>query len=140
MYIHPSPETAGAFFANPPEGTLFMLNLLNFRDVADYSQHPDIAPSEPISGMDAYRLYQQSITSILADAGAQILFEGKGGNWVIGPEAAGWDYVLIVRWPSASALMRVGQSPEYQAIEGHRTAALKDSRLLPITNTVRQPG
>lgn len=132
VYIQPTPETAGLFFGNPPEGPIVMLNLLSFKEEADYTQFPDIAPAEPISGEEAYRIYTDSVDALIQASEAEVLFEGKGGSWVIGPEGAGWDHVLIVRWPSARAIMGVGQSPEYKAIEGHRTAALRDSRLLPM--------
>ena len=37
-------------------GPVAMLNLLRFRDVADYSAHPELAPSAPISGKTIWRL------------------------------------------------------------------------------------
>jgi hypothetical protein len=33
-----------------------MLNLLRFREIADYSANPELTPAEPISGAEAFEL------------------------------------------------------------------------------------
>jgi uncharacterized protein (DUF1330 family) len=57
---------------------------------------------------------------------------GTGGSLLIGPADARWDRVLLVRYPDLGAFLAMTQNPDYQAGAGHRTAALADSRLLPI--------
>lgn len=57
---------------------------------------------------------------------------GNGGAFLIGPEHKTWDRMLLVRYPDLESFLQMSQSPDYHAIGGHRTAALADSRLLPI--------
>ena len=41
-YLEPSGAAASAFFSRPPPGSVVMLNLLRFREVADYSASPEL--------------------------------------------------------------------------------------------------
>ena len=113
-------------------GPLVMLNLLRFRDVADYSEAPELAPPAPISGAEAYARYAAGIAPLLAASGGAVVFEGRGGDWFIGPEAERWDKVLMVRQASLGAFFGFAGDPAARAILGHRQAALEDSRLLPL--------
>ena len=110
-----------------------MLNLLRFREVADYSKHPDLAPSSPISGEEAYARYAAHAQPFLEEVGSEVLFRGKGGPYLIGPADGRWDLVLLVRHPSAQDFLSFASNKKYLAGIGHRTAALADSRLLPIS-------
>jgi len=131
-YIAPTDITARSLIARGMESPVVMLNLLKFRDIADYSQAPDMAPDTPISGAAAYDLYAAGIAPLLAASGGEVLFEGAGGDWFIGPEGDGWDRVLLVRQASVAAFLSFAQNPDAQRIGQHRTAALSDSRLLPM--------
>jgi hypothetical protein len=51
---------------------------------------------------------------------------------LIGPDSERWDAVLLVQQDSTAAFMAFASNPEYLAGIGHRTAALEDSRLLPL--------
>lgn len=132
MYIEPTQEQGRAFFGAPPEGPVVMLNLLRFREVADYSQHPDLAPASPISGREAYDLYAKHTMPFLEESGGKLLFEGRGGPYLIGPDADRWDLVLLVQHRSAQVFLAFASNPAYAAGLGHRVAALEDSRLLPM--------
>jgi len=132
MYISPTQEAFTAFAGREIAGSVTMLNLLRFRDTADYSQYPDLAPDEPITGEQAYDLYAALVLPPLSSVGAKPILIGRGGPLLIGPEDARWDRVLIVEYPSVAKFFEMIQNSEYQAISGHRTAALEDSRLLPI--------
>lgn len=133
IYIAPTDRSAAALIARGLDSPVVMLNLLKFRDVADYSHAPDLAPPAPISGPAAYALYADGIAPLLRASGGEVLFEGAGGAWFIGPEGDGWDRVLLVRQASVAAFLAFAQDPEAQQFGPHRTAALADSRLLPLT-------
>lgn len=127
-------ESAGAaFFSRPIQGPIVMLNLLKFRDVADYSRSPDLAPSGEITGREAYDRYMAHTAPFLAASGGQVIFFGAAGDFLIGPDAETWDVVMLVRQASQQTFLAFATDPEYLAGAGHRTAALLDSRLLPIT-------
>ena len=110
-----------------------MLNLLRFKEVADYSNSPELAPTEPLSGKKAYQVYMISVGGQLNKMGAKVNFMGPCGDFVIGPSSESWDMMLLVEYPSVEVFMAFTQSEHYQKFAGHRTAAVEDSRLLPIS-------
>ncbi len=114
-------------------GEVVMLNLLRFREVADYSATPHLAPKEPVSGEQAYRRYMEHTEPFLAASGGSLLFSGRGGPFLIGPPDERWDAALLVRQRSVADFIAFAQNPEYLAGMGHRQAALEDSRLLPLS-------
>ena len=109
-----------------------MLNLLRFREMADYSATPELAPPSPISGEAAYQLYIEHTRPHLERSGGSLLFMGRGGSYLIGPSDERWDAVLLVRQRSVADFMAFASDRAYLAGIGHRTAALEDSRLLPL--------
>jgi uncharacterized protein (DUF1330 family) len=109
-----------------------MLNLLRFRDVADYSCAPELAPATAIRGVDAYQRYLESARPFLESVGGELVFLGRGGPMLIGPPDERWDAVLLIRQRSVGDFMTFATNEGYQKILGHRTAALADSRLLPM--------
>lgn len=131
-YLEPTQESGREFFLRGITGSVVMLNLLRYRDVADYSASPELAPSAPISGEAAYRLYMEHTKPYLERSGGRVLFFGRGGRFLIGPENERWDAALLVQQDSVASFMAFASNAEYLAGMGHRTAALEDSRLLPL--------
>ena len=133
-YIHPTSDSGKAFYVkHHGKGEVVMLNLLKFKEVADYSDTPHLAPESEISGIEAYQLYAEHTLPLLDKAGSKTLFYGKCSPFMIGPEAEEWDAMLLVQHESAERFIAFAQDEAYLKIAGHRTAALEDSRLLPIT-------
>ncbi len=133
IYLEPTQEAGRSFLARGIAGEVFMLNLLRFREVADYSAHPQLAPGRPISGAEAYERYMAHTLPFLTASGGAVIFFGEGGPFLIGPEGERWDRALLVRQKSAQAFIAFVSDKAYLAGLGHRTAALEDSRLLPLT-------
>jgi len=131
-YLEVTQEAGAALFRRQIQGAVVMLNLLRFRDVADYSAFPEIAPSEPISGREAYQKYIEQTLPFLTETGGEIMFLGDGGQNLIGPQTERWDLVMLIRQNSLQDFMSFSSNEDYQVVLGHRTAALEDSRLLPI--------
>lgn len=131
-YLEPTQESGREFFMRGLSGSVVMLNLLRFREVADYAQSPELAPAIPISGEQAYRRYMEHTEPFLRQSGGEVLFFGKGGPFLIGPREERWDAAMLVRQESVASFMAFASNPDYLAGMGHRVAALEDSRLLPI--------
>lgn len=134
MYLDPSDENARRFFARGIEGPVTMLNLLRFRAQADYSAFPQLAPPEPIPGSAAYDRYVRHTMPFLAATGGSVVFYGTGGHNFVGPADERWDLVMLVRQASVQDFFAFASNEEYLAGIGHRTAALEDSRLLPVVD------
>jgi hypothetical protein len=132
QYLYPTREAGRDFISRQIQGSLVMLNLLRFREIANYSATPDLAPDVPISGREAYDIYVRLTLPFLKESGGDILFLGKGGRFLIGPESEYWDVVMLIRQQSVNSFLAFEQNEEYMKIIGHRTAALIDSRLMPL--------
>jgi hypothetical protein len=132
VYLEPSWEAGRDFMARPWPGSIVMLNLLRFRAVADYSSAPDLAPAEPISGAQAFQRYIEHTLPYLHESGGELLFLGDGGRFLIGPPEERWDMAMLVRQHNLASFMTFASHQAYLAGMGHRTAALEDSRLLPL--------
>ena len=121
-----------ALFQRGITGEVVMLNLIKLREEADYSEFPDLAPEQPITGRQAYDLYVQHTRPYLAESGGELLYIGEGGDYLIGPDSEGWDLAMLVRQKSVEAFLAFAQNPAYMSGNGHRTAAVADSRILPL--------
>ncbi|HSO34421.1 MAG TPA: DUF1330 domain-containing protein [Labilithrix sp.] len=110
----------------PDTKPIVMVNLLKFRELADYGER---APAGD-SGRKAYSRYSKAVMPLLWEVGGQPLWMGAARAGVIVPHGESWDEVLLVHYPSRSAFLRMVMSKAYQAVMHHRTAALADSRLI----------
>lgn len=118
--LHPSPEQAMAFFQAPDDGPMCMVNLMKFREKAEYADG-----SEPdLSGRDAYLRYAAGVQACLAAVGGSIRFSGQCSDLLLGEVEELWDMIAIAEYPSRAAMLQMVQTPEYQAISKHRDAGL----------------
>jgi hypothetical protein len=131
-YLEPTQDAGRALLMRGIAGEVVMLNLLRLREVADYAAHPELAPERPISGAEAYNRYIAHTLPYLAESGETLLFLGDGGPFLIGPKDERWDRAMLVKQSSVQAFMAFAAHDGYLAGLGHRTAAIEDSRLLPL--------
>ncbi len=134
-YLEPTRAAGRALLERNLQGPIVMLNLLRFRDTADYAASPELAPPSPITGHDAYRRYFEAARPFVEAAGGELVFLAHAGPMLIGPPDERWDAVLMVRQKSVAAFMAFATNEGYAKVLGHRTAALEDSRLLPMVET-----
>jgi uncharacterized protein (DUF1330 family) len=131
-YLDVTQEAGRDFFLSEMSGPLVMLNLLRFKEVADYSASPELAPEAPVSGAEAYAMYMKHTRPFLQASGGEVLFIGTGSNYLIGPTEEKWDAVLLVKQQSKESFLAFAQDEDYLKGIGHRTAALANSRLMPM--------
>jgi uncharacterized protein (DUF1330 family) len=131
-YLEPTQDSGRAFFMRGIAGSVVMLNLLRYRAIADYSASPQLAPATSITGEAAYRLYMEHTMPHLENSGGKLLFFGRGGRFLIGPDNERWDAAMLIQQSSTASFMAFASNSEYLAGIGHRAAALEDLRLLPL--------
>ena len=90
-FLDVTQEAGAALLARNISGEVVMLNLLRFRDVADYSANPELMPGKPISGAEAYQKYIDHTLPFLRKSGGDLVFLGKGDRYLIGPQDEQWD-------------------------------------------------
>ena len=111
-YLMPTQQAGRAFIMRQIEGSIVMLNLIRFREIADYSATPELIPTEPISGKSAYQLYIEHTLPFLTESGGEILFMGEGGAFLIGPPNERWDVVLLIRQSSVNSFLAFESNQE----------------------------
>ncbi|MBX9461183.1 MAG: DUF1330 domain-containing protein [Brevundimonas sp.] len=136
--VDPTREAMAAFRDLPLDRPIAMLNLLRFRERADYAPDVDAAIRRDVSGAEAYAAYGRAAAAPFARAGGRQAWLGTPQLTVIGPADEAWDLAFIAEYPSGEAFLGMLRDPEYQAAVVHRQAAVADSRL--IRCDARRPG
>jgi hypothetical protein len=119
----------------PADASFTMLNMLRFREQADYPSRPDI---KPCSGREAYLEHYIPAFNKAAKAegvtGIQMIYIGSVAAAVVAPADEHWDIIALVQYPNFAAFRKVSESLVYlQEAECHRQAALDDLRLIATT-------
>ncbi|TXF91722.1 DUF1330 domain-containing protein [Neolewinella aurantiaca] len=129
-YLDVTQQAGARFFGGNTSGPVVMLNLLRFRDTAVFPAGKE--PPIPMSGREAYQKYTEATKPFLEAVGSEVIFSGQADHFLIGPEEEVWDLALLVRHPSKEVFLQFAQNEGYLKTLSYRTAALADSRLLPI--------
>ena len=67
-------------------------------------------------------------------SGGELVYPGAGGDYFVGPQDEGWDLAMSIRQDSVQSFLAFATNDEYLAGIGHRTAAVLDSRILPLVD------
>jgi len=103
-----------------PDGPIVMVNLLKFRERAQYPDGRDAH----LSGREAYQRYGRLFVPLLRGIGGRVVYSGPVNGLSIGVVDSLWDEVALAGYPSRSAFVRMTSTPEYREIAVHRTAGL----------------
>lgn len=128
-YVDPSRENWQAFKDLPRDTPIHMLNLIKFRDLADYPEaHPN--HGKGLTGREAYAIYLEGFQRVVANDGAAMVWERPFECVVTGP-AGEWDEAFVMGYPNSGLFMAMVKNEEYvRDVVPHRTAAVADSRLI----------
>ena len=118
--VFPGKEQITSFFGGPENGPFVMVNLLKFKETAEYADGSDA----DLSGARAYARYGKGIQACLAAVDGRQIYAGPVTGLMIGEVEELWDMVVLVEYPSLAAMQKMMSSPEYRAIEVHRKAGL----------------
>lgn len=132
--VYPNEEQIKGFLEPSAEGPICMVNLLKFREQAEYEDGRETA----LTGREAYELYEQGIKKLLEGIGGGIGFWGEVKRLMLGEVEELWDMVGLAVWPSRQAMFEVMQSPEMQEISVHRTAGLAGQLNIETTGLAGQ--
>ena len=128
-HIDPTRAQFDAFKGLDRDHPIEMLNLVRFRDLANYPGDHDLA-RDGLTGAEAYALYGKHTAAILQRVGGHILWRAKFETTLIGPDGEAWDAMFIARYPTAHAFLAMISDPDYQRAVVHRQAAVSTSRLI----------
>jgi len=118
--VYPPGEQFVEFFAVEEDGPFVMVNLLKFKERADYGEGSTDEPT----GREAYERYGAEVTKLVEAGGGRLAFSGHVSGILLGEVEELWDAVALVEYPSHAAFQEMMRSPEWAAIEHHRNAGL----------------
>ena len=123
-------EQVKGFFEPGAKGPIYMLNMLKFKEKAEYADGRET----DLSGAEAYALYGAEVSKILVKLGGGGMFNARVERLMLGEVEELWDAVAIAMYPSRQAMIDMIQSAEYQAIHHHRDAGLAGQLNIETTN------
>lgn len=104
-----------------PDGPIFMVNLLKFKEKAEY----DDGRETTLSGRDAYMIYGRAVADILPKFGGRAVFAADVTFLSLGQVEELWDEVAIAKYPARADMVRMSMSEEWREAAVHRSAGLK---------------
>ena len=127
--VYPKGTQLAALMALPEAGPIVMLNLLKFRDRAEYRD----GRATTLTGREAYMLYGEQMAPFVIARGGKMHFTGDIGALAIGEVGEMWDVVALMEYPSAKAFVEIATSPEVAGFGVHREAGLAGQLLIQCT-------
>ncbi len=114
-------DYAMALATRAPEddGPIYMVNLMKYHEVAQYTD--DAGVDKPISGREADDRYNP--TSILAKIGATIVFVGDVVGNHVGSED--WDRIAIVRYATRKSFIDMQTRKDFGEKHVHKAAGMQ---------------
>lgn len=128
-FIDPSRANFEVFKNLPRDEPIHMLNLLLYRDQAEYPDGHEHA-GRGWTGRRAYEEYGRTSGPIFRSVGGSIVWRGAFQTMVTGPETRRWHDGFIAQYPDSAAFFEMIKNADYQQAVVNRTAALADSRLV----------
>ena len=101
------------------DGPIYMVNLMKYHEVAQYSDDAGIA--KPITGREADDRYNPA--SILAKIGATIVFVGDVVNNHVGSED--WDRIAVVRYATRKSFIDMQTRKDFGEKHVHKAAGMQ---------------
>lgn len=114
------PKQIEGLMQEGPEGPIFMINLLKFKEKAEYADGRETS----LSGRDAYMIYGRAVTELLPTFGGVGMFAGDVTYLALGKVEDLWDEVAIAVYPKRGDMVRMSMSKQWQEIAVHRSAGL----------------
>lgn len=115
-----SRERIEAMMEQGPEGPIHMVNLLRFKERAEYEDGRET----DLTGRQAYEIYGRGVAELLPTFGGSIVFVGDVTFLALGQVEDLWDEIAIASYPDRNALLAMSSSDDWQAISVHRAAGL----------------
>ena len=118
--IVPNKEQLEGFQEPGPDGPIYLVNLLKFKEKAQYEDGRETQ----LTGEEAYGLYANEVTKLLTQVGGGGMFHANVERLMLGEVEDLWDKVAIAMYPSRGAMMEMMMLPEMREIGVHRAAGL----------------
>lgn len=102
------------------DGPVWMVNLMKYRERADYADGRE----STISGREADDLYTP--LESLAGVGAEIVFAADAEQQLLGDDTV-WDRIAVVKYPTGRSFVDMQSRPDFQAQHVHKDAGMQQT-------------
>ncbi|MCY4426806.1 MAG: hypothetical protein OXC05_07215 [Halieaceae bacterium] len=126
-----NPEQAERMVAEPTRGPFYMLNLIRYREFAEYRDGRETN----LTGREANAIY--SPTDFLAAIGAGAVFYAPVDNQIDGRDYL-WEDIALVEYPCPAAFFAMVTDPEFQARSVHKDAGVEKT-IVMVTHLQPSP-
>lgn len=103
-----------------PDGPIFMINLLKFKERAEYPNGRETS----LTGREAYAIYAEMVAKVLPEFGGRLVLGADTTFLALGQVEELWDEVAIAVYPERSAMIKMSGSEAWQEAGVHRAAGL----------------
>lgn len=119
--VMPNEKQMKDFLEEGHDETIFMINLLKFKEKASY---PDKRETN-LTGAEAYAIYGREVVEHLQKVGGKGIYGGRVTRLMLGEVEDLWDSVAIAMYPSRKAMLEMISNPDYIKSAQHRIAGLE---------------
>ena len=124
--VYPNEAQLQGFAEPGPDGPIYMVNLLKFKDKAEYEDGRDT----DLTGEQAYAIYGEGVSKLLLEVGGAPMFSADVERLMLGEVEEMWDKVAIAMYPSRAAMMQMMQMlPLMQALDADGDVELSSSEI-----------
>jgi len=120
-HLRPNKAQMEEFFEGDTETEITMLNLLKFKEKAEYGD----GRKTDLTGREAYSIYGKEVVEHLEKVGGKSVITGKVSRLMLGEVEDLWDSIALARYPSRKAMVEMMMDSDYQESEKHRSAGLE---------------
>lgn len=125
-------DYAARLATTPPEddGPIWMVNLMSYRDQADYAGHGDPEDAPQRTGREADDEYAP--VEVLAAIGAEIVFVGDVDAQLLG-DSPQWHRIAVVKYPSRRSFIEMQTRDDFRAKHVHKEAGMASTIVMGCT-------
>ncbi|MEL7209194.1 MAG: hypothetical protein AAGK32_13340, partial [Actinomycetota bacterium] len=128
-------ELAMEMAQSDDDGPFFMVNLIEFRDQAVYSDGRET----DLTGEEANDLYNAGAVQVLIGGGMRPALAGEVGDDQSSPPEPEWDQVAIARYPSYADFFALTGDPAFQEGSENKDAGVGTSTVIVTHRVVDAP-
>ena len=135
--IDPSADQIRNLLSGNLEGPFHFVNLLAFKEVADYPADHELA-NHQLSGADAYDKYGAVALSQVTKRGGRLMALSNIEKKVVG-DSRSWHRIATMEYRNIGAFTDMLMDPEYQAALVHRESGLEATEVLITRPLITEP-
>ena len=107
----------------PDNKPIVMINLLKFKEKTEDGE----------SGRKAYLRYMKNVAPYAEQVGAELIWAGKTWQVMVSDTDEEWDQIIIIKYPSPRAFLKMVMNENYKKAHCDREKALERTSLIANT-------